>query len=146
MHPPSSSSRSCLECVKCSLTFREQLRTKIFLALSKFQRLRDIIRQKKILHYVSHILELAVAEHYWQKTGEVIFVPVGLFREYDGVSRSRQLTFEVKFEKLARDTGNLCFEFSYRGRPSGIAATSAQRWVHMIPEDRSKVSCLEIPV
>jgi hypothetical protein len=99
-----------------------------------------------ITNYVSQILEFAVAQHYYRKTGELIFLPVGYCKEFDGISRSRQLIFETKFEKKAVETGNLAFEFSCRGKPSGLAATEATKWVHMVPIDQSELSCFEFDV
>lgn len=39
-------------------------------------------------------------------------------------------TFEVKNDLLAERTGNIAIEFECRGRPSGLAATTADYWVY----------------
>jgi hypothetical protein len=39
-----------------------------------------------------------------------------------------QCTIEVKADRMAPSTGNVAVEFSYRGQPSGIMATSAVFW------------------
>lgn len=42
---------------------------------------------------------------------------------------------EVKSDSKCRQTGNLFVEFSHRGRPSGIAATTAERWAFEFDDD-----------
>ena len=39
---------------------------------------------------------------------------------------------EVKNDVGFIDTGNLCFEVGYKGKPSGIAATDAKWWAHVL--------------
>ena len=40
---------------------------------------------------------------------------------------------EVKTERDKwKETGNICIEFSCRGKPSGIAVTEAKWWVHVL--------------
>ena len=39
---------------------------------------------------------------------------------------------EVKNDVGFIDTGNLCFEVEYKGKPSGIAATDAKWWAHVL--------------
>lgn len=45
-----------------------------------------------------------------------------------------QITFELKNDELASQTGNVGIEFESRGRPSGIARTQAVYWVHYFDE------------
>lgn len=104
------------------------------------------MKGSEIKSLVHTVIEFAVAKHYWQKTGEVIFVPVGRFKGYDGISQSKVLCFETKFEKLARDTFNLCFEYWCKGKPSGLAATEAKKWVHVVPVDEQRLCCYEFDV
>ena len=94
----------------------------------------------------SKIIEFKVAEHYYGKNGEVLFIPVGKFSSYDIISQSKQLSFEIKFESRARDTFNLCFEYSYRGKASGLSITDAQMWVHVVPMDNERFCCYEFSV
>ena len=116
-------------------------------ALGLISSLRDAFKRgSKIRNAVVKLIELEIAEHYWQKAGEVIFVPVGRFRGYDGISQSKVLCFETKFEKLARDTFNLCFEYWCKGRPSGLAVTEARKWVHVVPVDQQRLCCYEFDV
>lgn len=43
---------------------------------------------------------------------------------------------EVKTERDTwRDTGNLCFEYECRGKPSGVATTESDYWVHLLTVD-----------
>lgn len=44
-------------------------------------------------------------------------------------------TVEVKSDKLARHTGNLFIEVSYRGQPSGISTTQADFWAFEYDSD-----------
>jgi len=39
---------------------------------------------------------------------------------------------EVKNDVGFVDTGNLCFEVEYKGKPSGITATDAKWWAHVL--------------
>lgn len=43
-------------------------------------------------------------------------------------------------------TGNICIEYEYRGRPSGIAATQADFWVHELRRDGLTLIYLILPV
>jgi hypothetical protein len=99
-----------------------------------------------MLNKVHNIVELTVAEYYAQKLKEPMFLAVGYFKDFDSVSLSRRFDIEIKFEEKARDTFNLAFEVSYRGQPSGLSATKARKWVHVIPIDRERLSCLEFDV
>lgn len=50
-------------------------------------------------------------------------------------------TVEVKFDKMAAKTGNLCFEFANgKGKPTGIAATQADTVVYIVPQSDSSVN------
>ena len=57
---------------------------------------------------------------------------------------------EVKSDRLAHKTGNVYIEYECRGRPSGIATTTAHYWIYrieenniaiIIPTERLKVIC-----
>ena len=49
---------------------------------------------------------------------------------------------EVKTERDKwKETGNICIEFSCRGKPSGIAVTEAKWWVHVLA-DGDDTSCM----
>lgn|GEM_PF-3087973 len=95
---------------------------------------------------VTKIIELEVAEHFSKKTGEVVFVPVGYFPSFDGVTQSKQFCYEVKLDSLATDEHNLCFEYSYKGKASGLANTLATTWVHVVPLSKERLVCYEFDV
>lgn len=63
----------------------------------------------------------------------------GYCKEYDFSYTKDNITkyVEVKSDKIASRTDNLCIEFKYRGKPSGIDATTADYWVYYIlyPKD-----------
>lgn len=47
-------------------------------------------------------------------------------------------TIEVKFDKMAEKTGNLCFEVNNaKGQPTGIAATKADYVIYLVPKGSS---------
>lgn len=95
---------------------------------------------------VSKIIELEVADYFSKKLGEPVFVPVGCFTPFDGISQSKKSSFEVKFEQQAAETGNLCIEYSCRGRPSGLAATQASAWIHCLPLNCERITCFQFDV
>lgn len=47
------------------------------------------------------------------------------------------VTFEVKFDVMAARTGNIAIEYwnSKKNEPSGLTATKAKYWVHVIEDD-----------
>jgi len=54
--------------------------------------------------------------------------------------------FEVKSERYAGHSGNICVEYSYNGKPSGVRTTIANMWVHYaIMKDGSHI-CYFIPI
>lgn len=115
-------------------------------ALGLVRELTAIVQGPEIRNAVHKLIELEVAEHYWEKRREVIFVPVGNFKWFDGISQSKQLCFEVKFEQRAAETFNLCFEYWCKGQPSGLATTQAGKWVHVVPLDQTRFCCYEFDV
>lgn len=92
------------------------------------------------------IVELGIAERFAAKLHEPVFVPCGYFKNFDGISQSKQFSFELKFEVTARDTGNFCLEYSYRGQPSGLASTTAIWWIAALPVDRENLVCYQFDV
>lgn len=54
---------------------------------------------------------------------------------------------ELKTESfLWERTGNICIEFASRGKPSGIAVTEADYWVHELKRDGETLVYLMFPV
>lgn len=101
-----------------------------------------------MINYVSHFIELLVADHYSKKYGLPVFQPVGYFCGFDGTAYNSypDLRYEVKLDTLALKSGNLAFEISWNGRPSGLTNTQALTWVHVVPESATILTCYEFPV
>jgi hypothetical protein len=59
---------------------------------------------------------------------KVIHKALGNFKPYDLLG-DRTTTYEVKFDRKAKSTGNLAFEYRFNGEPSGLATTTADFWV-----------------
>jgi hypothetical protein len=54
---------------------------------------------------------------------------------------------ELKSESWQwEQTGNICIEFRQRGRPSGIAITEADVWVHELKRDGATLVYLMFPI
>lgn len=49
---------------------------------------------------------------------------------YDLKIISKDWTFEVKNDLMAHQTGNVAIEYESRGKPTAIAATTAEFWVY----------------
>lgn len=70
---------------------------------------------------------------------EVELAPVGRFVEWDvkikkGVLEAK---YEVKADKLASKTGNLCIEYECAGQPSGISTTQANHYAYFVVSGNS---------
>ena len=69
-------------------------------------------------------------------TAYVTFYPS---KEYDisfSFPRKESIHIEVKFDKYATKSGNLCFELQdHKGRPSGIMATEADLMVFLVAKN-----------
>ncbi len=84
---------------------------------------------------VADLIQLVVARHYEREWKEPSFVVIGRFADFDICSLSKKHRVEVKFESTPSRTGNLCFEYWNidLDEPSGILATQANLWLHIIP-------------
>lgn len=71
---------------------------------------------------------------------------VGKFSPYDFIITKDNIDYkvEVKSDRLAFKTGNICIEYEYRGNPSGINKTIADFWMYFIISE--KTECYKIPV
>lgn len=57
----------------------------------------------------------------------------GCFKDYDFiVSNGDELKIEVKADRLAYKTGNICIEFECNNKPSGIETTKADIYMYYI--------------
>ena len=71
----------------------------------------------------------------------------GYFKEYDLIitKDNKKTKIEVKSDRQASRTGNLCIEYEGNKKPSGISATEADFWVYFIVHpDRDE--CYKIPI
>jgi phosphoglucomutase len=59
-----------------------------------------------------------------------------LFRS---LSKTGNVTVEVKTDRLAAKTGNLAIEFKYKGKPSGILTTKADEWFFVVLEEDGSI-------
>jgi hypothetical protein len=51
-------------------------------------------------------------------------------RSFDIRIRNSGMTFEVKHDMKAMETGNIAIEYETRGKPSGLATTIADFWIY----------------
>ena len=58
---------------------------------------------------------------------------------FQSLSKTGNVTVEVKTDRLAVQTGNLAVEFRYRGRPSGIQTTKADEYFFVIVEQDGSI-------
>lgn len=79
-----------------------------------------------------------------------IQLAVGLERENalkEIFSGAKIEKIELKSESyLWERTGNICIEYECRGKPSGIAATEADVWVHELLRDNETLGWIMLPV
>ena len=58
---------------------------------------------------------------------------------FQSLSKTGNVTVEVKTDRLAVKTGNLAVEFRYRGRPSGIQTTKSDEYFFVIVEEDGSI-------
>ena len=66
--------------------------------------------------------------HLWK----FAIVPDGNYKYADLILN---LGVEIKYDKRARDTGNVAIEVGFRGRPSGLTSTTATFWAFHLGEE-----------
>ena len=54
--------------------------------------------------------------------------------------------FEVKADRLAHRTGNLCIEYECNNRPSGISVTKATTWCYFVINPAGGYTYYKIPI
>ena len=92
--------------------------------------------------YEIKALEYLEYDSYLQKKGYFPYYDLEL---YQNLSNKTIMTkIEVKSDRKASRTGNLCIEYENRGRPSGINNTKADYWVYFIVHKESE-ECYKIP-
>src|SRR5262245_31890282 len=64
------------------------------------------------------------------------------------IFRAKRIEYvELKSESYQwEQTGNIAIEYSWNGKPSGIAATTADYWVHELKRDGETLMYLMFPV
>ena len=97
--------------------------------------------QTESKYLAADLLQVLIARHYEPRYGNS-FVCIGNFPGYD-IKFSSGQTAEVKCDRSAVETGNACIEYWFKNRASGILATSASFWLHIVPEG-SKFVCYEM--
>ena len=60
---------------------------------------------------------------------------LGEMAETDFHQMLSEKKIEVKYDRKAKDTGNIFIEFESRGNPSGISTTQADFWTYYIDDD-----------
>jgi hypothetical protein len=112
------------------------------------------IRRRKFL---SDLSDGKKAEQYIGRLYKKNFYPTSDYtsyhigKEYDisfSFPRKESIHIEVKFDKYAVKSGNLCFELQdHKGRPSGIMATEAHLMVFIVAKSlQSKKQIFEFDV
>jgi len=108
------------------------------------QFLSDLSDGKKAEQYIAKI--------YKERNPTCDFITFNHDKAYDislSFPRKASLHIEVKFDKYAVKSGNLCFElFNHNGEPSGIMATEAEYMVFLVAKslsDKKKI-ILELEV
>ena len=67
----------------------------------------------------------------------------GQIREYKVREMFAKCQIEVKSERSWwKKTGNIAIEYEYRGKPSGIYATTSDYWFHRLEGDRDEFCTL----
>lgn len=79
----------------------------------------------------------AEAIQYYINTGFILIdnsINKGCFRDYDFIvsKGDENLKIEVKADRLAHKTGNICIEYECNGKPSGIETTKADNYIYYI--------------
>lgn len=90
--------------------------------MNKFKNdlLQGQIYEKKCLDYLDY--------------DSVEFPPAGKFKDYDLtiIKDNIKTTIEVKCDRQASTTNNLCIEYECNKKPSGITTTKADFWIYFI--------------
>lgn len=93
--------------------------------------------------------DLALGERYQTEAmrllGDGVFEdsPKGVvFSDWD--FKYNGVPYEVKADRLAHRTGNLCIEYQHSLKPSGIAVTKAEWWFYFVLRGDS-YTCYKIP-
>lgn len=89
--------------------------------------------------------DLAFGKRYEKKAlelledGDVITPPEGV-KHSPWDFKHNGLAYEVKSDRRAHQTGNLCIEYEHTNRPSGISITEADFWIYFVVNGDSYTS------
>jgi|GEM_PF-4681205 len=89
-----------------------------------------------------------IARMYSIEFKEPFFVAIGNYSDFDVCSLSKNIRIELKCESTPSRTGNICVEFwnSDLNAPSGVLATRATLWVHLVVENDSNITAYEYDI
>jgi hypothetical protein len=77
----------------------------------------------------------------------VEFAPMKRFYDWDvKITSDTTTTYEVKADRRAASTGNLCIEYRCSGRPSGISKTKADVYAYYIIGGETDLYLIPTPV
>jgi hypothetical protein len=93
---------------------------------------------------VTQYIENEIAERYATKFGRPFLSVHGYHKPFDVVSLSGDIAIEVKLDTKSATTGNFAIEYWCKGEASGIEATTADRFVLVVPRRKGEVLCYEI--
>jgi hypothetical protein len=62
--------------------------------------------------------------------GDICLPPPGKHSPWD--FKHNNNAYEVKADRRANSTGNLCIEYEHTGIPSGISITEAEHWIYFV--------------
>jgi len=102
------------------------------------QVVRSWLDMERSRYTKSDVFAVRVARYYSnERGGRPYFAVVGEHEGYDLASIDGEDRVEMKFETTPVRTGNAAIEFwnTELHKPSGILATMANRWLHIVPEN-----------
>jgi hypothetical protein len=68
----------------------------------------------------------------------------GNFKPYDIID-ANGVKYEVKADRIAHRTGNVCIEYECRAKPSGIASSEADFYMYYVVKDKCISKLFKIP-
>jgi hypothetical protein len=76
--------------------------------------------------------------------GNAIVCPNGAFSDWD--FKVDDEAYEVKSDRRAYKTGNLCIEYEHTNIPSGISISKATYYIYFVIRQDNTYDCYKIPV
>ena len=80
---------------------------------------------------------MVVAERYAKKFKRPFCTVHGFFKDYDITSLLGDIQLEIKMDTYSISSGNVAVEYTYKNEPSGVAASTADSFIFVIPEGKS---------